>query len=71
VAQQGTPDRPDRPDDALTEGDLEDVVGGVGGVVLNDPLEVSSGYPGDDVDTESSVPNESVYPVIPGPVTYT
>jgi hypothetical protein len=70
VAQQGTPDRPDRPDEALSEDDLEDVVGGVGGVVLTDPLEVSSGYPGDDVDTESSA-NVSVYPVIPGPITYT
>lgn len=45
-------------------------MGGVGGVVLTDPLEVSSGYPGDDVDTESSA-NVSVYPVIPGPITYT
>jgi hypothetical protein len=60
---------PDRPDEALSEDDLEDVVGGVGGVVLTDPLEVSSGYPGEETESESSayMPDNSI---IPGPITY-
>jgi hypothetical protein len=64
VAQQGTPDSPDRPDGALSEDDLEDVLGGVGGAVLADPLEVNSGYPGEVTESESSVA-VSVNPITP------
>jgi hypothetical protein len=64
VAQQGTPDRPDRPDEALSEDDLEDVVGGVGGEVLTDPLEINSGYPGEETESESASP-VSMNPIAP------
>jgi hypothetical protein len=61
---------PERPDEALSEDDLEDVVGGIGGGVLTDPLEVNSGYPGDDVETESST-NASMNPIAPfTPIVY-
>ena len=64
MAQQGTSDRPDRPDGALSEDDLEDVLGGVSGAVLADPLEVNSGYPGEVTESESSA-NVAINPMTP------
>jgi hypothetical protein len=60
---QGTADRPERPDEALSEDDLEDVVGGVGGVVLADPLEINSGYPGEETESESSAVYNPIPPI--------
>jgi hypothetical protein len=72
VAQQATPDSPDRPDGALSEDDLEDVLGGVSGVVLADPLEINSGYPGEETESESAAvvavnPLTPIAPVVYGP----